>query len=144
MILKKLPVTIVGLGAALFMWQTMQQTCPSQSQHMQTISDVVRDKVDKLFISRIEWPEESKDFADYLSSKITSEAMSDLQYARIRFDDYGIVSVVKVVNEDSTETLLSLGVLGKVMTMDEDSLENDLDKYMKNIDIHQIIQSIKH
>ena len=141
---KKIAFSVVSLACGLVMWQAMKNTCPPREQHMRAVTDVVERAVDRIFEERIQFPEESRQIADYLSSTVIPEAVAKLTAKRIDFTSYGIFSLGNLEQPDGEVTPVSLGLLSKVFTFSEDDAYDYLNGLIKETDIEQIIQTLNN
>ena len=139
---KKFTASIVSLACALVMWQAMKNTCPPREQHLRAVTDVVERTVDRIFEERIQFPEESKQLAEYLSTTIIPQAVEKLTAQRINIKDYGIFSLGNIEQADGENTPISLGLFGKVFTMSDDAAYQYLNGLIDETDIENIIQSL--
>lgn len=139
---KKFTASIVSLACALVMWQAMKNTCPPREQHLRAVTDVVERTVDRIFEERIQFPEESKQLAEYLSTTIIPQAVEKLTAQRINIKDYGIFSLGNIEQADGETTPISLGLFGKVFTMSDDAAYQYLNGLIDETDIENIIQSL--
>lgn len=139
---KKFAFSVVSFACALVMWQAMKNTCPPKEQHLQAVTDVVERTVDRIFEERIQFPEESKQLAEQLSSKIIPEAVAKLTQQRIDFNDYaGIISIGSLSGEVTTP--LSIGLFGKVFTtFSEDQAYDYINGLIDETDIENIIKNL--
>ena len=139
---KKFAFSVVSFACALVMWQAMKNTCPPKEQHLQAVTDVVERTVDRIFEERIQFPEESKQLAEQLSSKIIPEAVAKLTQQRIDFNDYaGIISIGSLSGEETTP--LSIGLFGKVFTtFSEDQAYDYINGLIDETDIENIIKNL--
>lgn len=139
---KKFAFSVVSFACALVMWQAMKNTCPPKEQHLQAVTDVVERTVDRIFEERIQFPEESKQLAEQLSSKIIPEAVAKLTQQRIDFNDYaGIISIGTLSGEEVTP--LSIGLFGKVFTtFSEDQAYDYINGLIDETDIENIIKNL--
>lgn len=139
---KKFAFSVVSFACALVMWQAMKNTCPPKEQHLQAVTEVVERTVDRIFEERIQFPEESKQLAEQLSSKIIPEAVAKLTQQRIDFNDYaGIISIGSLSGEEVTP--LSIGVFGKVFTtFSEDQAYDYINGLIDETDIKNIIKNL--
>ena len=141
---KKVAFSVVSFACALVMWQAMKNTCPPREQHLHAVTDVVERTVDRIFEERVQVPEESKQLADYLSSKIIPEAVAKLTQQRIDFSNYaGIISVGTLNGEDADEIPLSIGLFGKVFTTFSDEQAYDyINGMIDETEIENIIKNL--
>lgn len=139
---KKITFSVVSFACALVMWQAMKNTCPPREQHLHAVTDVVERTVDRIFEERIQIPEESKQLAEYLSSKVIPEAVAKLTQQRIDFINYGgVISVGSLSGEDATP--LSIGMFGKVFTtFSEDQAYDYINGLINETDIENIIKNL--
>lgn len=139
---KKIAFSVVSFACALVMWQAMKNTCPPREQHLHAVTDVVERTVDRIFEERIQIPEESKQLAEYLSSKVIPEAVAKLTQQRIDFTNYGgVISVGSLSGEDGTP--LSIGMFGKVFTtFSEDQAYDYINGLIDETDIENIIKNL--
>ena len=139
---KKFAFSVVSFACALVMWQAMKNTCPPKEQHLQAVTGVVERTVDRIFEERIQFPEESKQLAEQLSSKIIPEAVAKLTQQRIDFNDYaGIISIGSLSGEETTP--LSIGLFGKVFTtFSEDQAYDYINGLIDETDIENIIKNL--
>lgn len=141
---KKFTVSVVSLACALVMWQTMKNTCPPREQHLAAVTDVVERAVDRIFEERIQFPEESKELADYLSSTVIPQAVEKLTAQRIDFTSYGIFSMGNVVGDSGDKTPISIGAFGKVMTVSEDDVYEFLKDLIGDTNNENILQTLNN
>ena len=140
---KKFACSIVGLACALIMWQAMKNSCPPREQHLQAVTDVVERTVGRIFEEKINFPEESKQIAEYLAAEIIPKAVERLTAERIDFTDYGIFSLGNIENENGEAVPISIGLLGKVFTISEEQAEEYIDSLLSDSEIDYIINNLK-
>lgn len=141
---KKFAFSVVSFACAIVMWQAMKSTCPPKEQHLQAVTDVVERAVDRIFEERVVLPEESKELAEYLSSKVIPQAVEKLTQQRIDFTSYGIFSLGKIIVPDGEDTPVSIGLFGKVFTVSEDDAYNYLNGLINETDMQNILQDLNN
>ena len=139
---KKFAFSIVSLACGLVMWQAMKNTCPPKEQHLRAVTDVVERTVDRIFEERIQFPEESKQLAEYLSQKVIPQAVKELTKQKIDFKNYGIFSMGNIEQADGESTPISIGVFGKVFTVSEDMAYEYLNEALSETGIENILQTL--
>lgn len=140
---KKFACSIVGLACALVMWQAMKNSCPPREQHLQAVTDVVERTVDRIFEEKINFPEESRQIAEYLAAEIIPKAVERLTAERIDFTDYGIFSLGNIEDENGEAVPISIGLFGKVFTISEEQAEEYIDSLLSDSEIDYIINNLK-
>lgn len=139
---KKFAFSVVSLACALVMWQAMKNTCPPREQHLRAVTDVVERTVDKIFEERIQFPEESRQLAEYLSTNVIPQAVEKLTEQRIDYKSYGIFSLGNIEQADGETIPVSFGLFGKVFTVSEDDAYEYLNDLIDQADIENIIKSL--
>lgn len=141
-IIRKTAYSVVSLACGLVMWQAMKNTCPPREQHLRAVTDVVERSVDRIFEDRVVFPEESKRMAEFLSSDIIPQMVTKLTQQRIDFTNYGLFSVGNIEDEDGNKFPVSLGVFGKVFTLNEDSTSNVVENIVSELDLENLIKNL--
>lgn len=139
---KKFAFSVVSFACALVMWQAMKNSCPPREQHLRAVTDVVERTVDKIFEERIQFPEESRQLAEYLSTNVIPQAVEKLTEQRINYKNYGIFSLGDITQADGERTPVSFGLFGKVFTIDEDDAYEYVNNLISQEDIENIIESL--
>lgn len=139
---KKFTFSVVSFACALVMWQAMKNTCPPREQHLRAVTDVVERTVDKIFEERIQFPEESRQLAEYLSTNVIPQAVAKLTEQRINYKSYGIFSLGNIEQADGETIPVSFGLFGKVFTVSEDDAYEYLNGLIDQADIENIIKSL--
>lgn len=140
---KKIAFSVVSFACALVMWQAMKNTCPPKEQHLHAVTDVVERTVDKIFEEQIQIPEESKQLAEYLSSKVIPEAVAKLTQQRVDFTSYGLFSVGSITNAEDGCMPVSIGMFGKVFTtFSEEQAYDYINGLINESDINNIIKQL--
>lgn len=137
---KKMAFSVVSLACALVMWQAMKNSCPPREQHLRAVTDVVERTVDRIFEERIQFPEESRQLAEYLSTNVIPQAVQKLTEQRIDYKNYGIFSMGNIEQQNGETTPVSFGLFGKVFTMGEEDAYEYLNGLISESDIEEIIQ----
>lgn len=119
--------SVVYLAVALVMYGAMKSTRPSQNQHANAVTGVVEKVIDDIFENRIEFPAESKELANKLSTDVIPNAVEKLRHGKIDLTDYWIFNIGSVTDEEGNEDAVSLGILGKVFVFDEDKIREDIE-----------------
>lgn len=141
---KKFACSIVGLACGLIMWQAMKNSCPPKERHLQAVTDVVERTVDRIFEERIQFPEQSKELAEYLSTNIVPQAVERLTADRIDFTDYGVFSLGKYESDDGEKTPVSIGLFGTVFTVTDDQAYNYINGLIGETEIEDIINNLNN
>lgn len=140
MIIRKTITAVTSLAAALVMYGAMKNTCPSREQHMNKVASVVEKALDKIFEEKIRIPQESREMADYLSQEVIPQAVERLTSQRIDVTDYGIVSLGSFDDGDGENQPISIGLFGKVFTINEDQAYEHLQQVIGDIDLENLLQ----
>ena len=120
--------SIVYLAVALVMYGAMKNTRPSQLQHANAVTGVVENVVDDIFQNRIEIPAESRDLADYISGTVVPKALEKVQNGKIDVTDFWIFNVGSIPGTEGEEDPVSIGVLGKVFTFNEEKIREQIEQ----------------
>lgn len=120
--------SIVYLTVALVMYGAMKNTRPSQLQHANAVTGVVENVVDDIFQNRIEIPAESRDLADYISGTVVPKALEKVQNGKIDVTDFWIFNVGSISGEDGNDNAVSIGILGKVFTINEEKIREQIEQ----------------
>lgn len=120
--------SIVYLAVALVMYGAMKNTRPSQLQHANAVTGVVENVVDDIFQNRIEIPAESRDLADYISGTVVPKALEKVQNGKIDVTDFWIFNVGSISGEDGNDNAVSIGILGKVFTFNEEKIREQIEQ----------------
>ena len=132
--------SVVYLAVALVMYGAMKNTRPSQLQHANAVTGVVESVVDDIFQNRIEIPAESRDLANYISGTVVPKALEKVRHGKIDVTDFWIFNVGSIPGENGDEDAVSIGILGKVFTFNEEkireqteqSVTQDMNEFMSN------------
>lgn len=141
-IAKSTAKSVVYLAVALVMYGAMKNTRPSNVQHADAVSEAVERVVDDIFENRIEIPTESRDLADYLSSKVVPKAIDKVSHGKIDLTDFWIFNIGSVTDEEGNEDAVSIGILGKVFTFNEDKIREDIEE-MVTSDMNEFMEAQK-
>ena len=125
---KSVALSVVYLAVALVMYSAMKNTRPSQLQHANAVTDVVEHVVDDIFENRIEIPAESRDLADYISTTVVPKALEKVQNGKIDLTDFWIFNVGSITDENGEEEAVSIGILGKVFTFNEEKIRENIEE----------------
>ena len=120
--------SIVYLAVALVMYGAMKNTRPSQLQHANAVTGVVENVVDDIFQNRIEIPAESRDLANYISGTVVPKALEKVQNGKIDVTDFWIFNVGSIPGTEGEEDPVSIGVLGKVFTFNEEKIREQIEQ----------------
>ena len=120
--------SIVYLAVALVMYGAMKNTRPSQLQHANAVTGVVENVVDDIFQNRIEIPAESRDLADYISGTVVPKALEKVQNGKIDVTDFWIFNVGSIPGAEGEEDAVSIGILGKVFTFNEEKIREQIEQ----------------
>lgn len=120
--------SIVYLAVALVMYGAMKNTRPSQLQHANAVTGVVENVVDDIFQNRIEIPAESRDLADYISGTVVPKALEKVQNGKIDVTDFWIFNVGSIPGTEGEEDPVSIGILGKVFTFNEEKIREQIEQ----------------
>lgn len=120
--------SVVYLAVALVMYGAMKNTRPSELQHANAVTSVVENVVDDIFQNRIEIPAESRDLADYISINVVPKALEKVRNGKIDLTDFWIFNIGHVTGEDGEEEAVSIGILGKVFTFNEDKIRENIEQ----------------
>ena len=120
--------SIVYLAVALVMYGAMKNTRPSQLQHANAVTGVVENVVDDIFQNRIEIPAESRDLADYISGTVVPKALEKVQNGKIDVTDFWIFNVGSIPGTEGEEDAVSIGILGKVFTFNEEKIREQIEQ----------------
>ena len=120
--------SIVYLTVALVMYGAMKNTRPSQLQHANAVTGVVENVVDDIFQNRIEIPAESRDLADYISGTVVPKALEKVQNGKIDVTDFWIFNVGSIPGTEGEEDPVSIGILGKVFTFNEEKIREQIEQ----------------
>lgn len=120
--------SIVYLAVALVMYGAMKNTRPSQLQHANAVTGVVENVVDDIFQNRIEIPAESRDLADYISGTVVPKALEKVHNGKIDVTDFWIFNVGSIPGENGDEDAVSIGILGKVFTFNEEKIREQIEQ----------------
>lgn len=120
--------SIVYLAVALVMYGAMKNTRPSQLQHANAVTGVVENVVDDIFQNRIEIPAESRDLADYISGTVVPKALEKVQNGKIDVTDFWIFNVGSIPGKEGEEDAVSIGILGKVFTFNEEKIREQIEQ----------------
>lgn len=120
--------SIVYLAVALVMYGAMKNTRPSQLQHANAVTGVVENVVDDIFQNRIEIPAESRDLADYISGTVVPKALEKVQNGKIDVTDFWIFNVGSIPGTEGEEDPVSIGILGKVFTINEEKIREQIEQ----------------
>lgn len=137
---KSTAIAVVYLACGLVMYGTMKNTRPSQNQHANAVTGIVEHVVDDVFQNRIEIPSESRDLADYISNNVVPKALEKVKNGKIDLKDYWIFNVGKVVGKDGQEEAVSIGILGKVFTFNEDKIRENIEETV-NDDMQEFLKN---
>lgn len=137
---KSTAIAVVYLACGLVMYGTMKNTRPSQNQHANAVTGVVEHVVDDVFQNRIEIPSESRDLADYISNNVVPKALEKVRNGKIDLKDYWIFNVGNVVGKDGEEEAVSIGILGKVFTFNEDKIRENIEEAV-NDDMQEFLKN---
>ncbi len=141
---KKIAFSIVSVACGLVMWQAMKNTCPPKEQHLHAVTDVVERTVNKIFEERIQVPEESKQLAEYLSSKVIPEAVEKLTKERLDIKDYGVFSIGTITGQGDSTAAVSIGFFDKVFTFSDEQAYDYINSLVQGTDINSIIESLNN
>lgn len=125
---KSTAAAVVYLACGLVMYGAMKNTMPSQSQHANAVTNAVERVVDDIFQNRIEIPSESRDLAGYISNNVVPKALEKVRNGKIDITDYWIFNVGHVTGKDGKENAVSIGILGRVFTFNEDKIREDIEE----------------
>ena len=120
--------SIVYLAVALVMYGAMKNTRLSQLQHANAVTGVVEHVVDDIFQNRIEIPAESRDLADYISGTVVPKALEKVHNGKIDVTDFWIFNVGSIPGENGDEDAVSIGILGKVFTFNEEKIREQIEQ----------------
>ena len=120
--------SIVYLAVALVMYGAMKNTRPSQLHHANAVTGVVENVVDDIFQNRIEIPAESRDLANYISGTVVPKALEKVQNGKIDVTDFWIFNVGSIPGTEGEEDPVSIGVLGKVFTFNEEKIREQIEQ----------------
>lgn len=120
--------SIVYLAVALVMYGAMKNTRPSQLQHANAVTGMVENVVDDIFQNRIEIPAESRDLADYISGTVVPKALEKVQNGKIDVTDFWIFNVGSIPGTEGEEDAVSIGILGKVFTFNEEKIREQIEQ----------------
>lgn len=127
MILKKIGNSIVFIAGALVMYGAMKNTMPTGSDHMQHLTDEVERIVDRM-MNHVQVPEESRQLADFLSTKVIPKGVDRLLSGNLDVTDFGsVVSLGKVKDSEGKERIVSVGIFGQVFTVGDDALRAEVE-----------------
>ena len=142
MIIKRTIKAVVLLGVALVMYGAMNKTLPSKDQHVIATSQMVKRVMDKVFMDKIHFPEESREIADYISNTLIPQATQKAMSENLDIKDFGIANIGTIETVDGDDEILSLGILGKVFTFGEEETYERLEKYMNMSNVDEAIDII--
>lgn len=137
---KQTVVAVVSLACGLVMYGAMKNTRPSSLQHANAVTDVVEKIVDDIFQNRIVFPDESREMSGYISGSIVPNAVEKLTNGKIDLQDFWVFNLGSVTDEEGNEELVSLGVLGKVFTFNEDKIREDIEEMVQS-DMKEFMKS---
>ncbi len=124
---KSVALSVVYLAVGLVMYGAMKNSRPSQLQHANAVTDVVERVVDDIFENRIEIPAESRDIAEYISAKVVPEALEKIRNGKLDLTDWWVFNVGTITNEDGEVEVVTIGIMGKVFTFNEDRIRQDIE-----------------
>ena len=134
---KKIATSIVSLACGLVMWQAMKNSCPPREKHLQAVTDVVEETVNRIFEEKISFPEESKELAQYLSTDMIPKIVAKITEQRIDFKDFALFSIGMIEGEEYMP--VSIGVLGRVFTFDSEDGYEYANKIIGETELNNII-----
>lgn len=140
MFFKKTVTAVVSLAAALVMYGAMKNTCPTREQHMTAVNNVVEKTLDKIFEERIQFPDESREIANYLALEVIPQAVEKLTNERIDYTDYGVISLGSIEDGQGDGHTVSVGIFGKVFTITEDMAHDYLSRMIDDMNLETILQ----
>ena len=120
--------SVVYLAIALVMYSAMKNTRPSSIDHANAVTGVVENVVDDIFQNRIEFPEESRELANYISGTVVPNALEKVHNGKIDLTDYWIFNVGSITDENGEEDPVSVGILGKVFTFNEEKIRENIEE----------------
>ena len=130
MLVKRTIKAVVCLGAGLVMYEYMNRTIPSRDEHVAAASQMVQRVIDKAFMDKIQFPEQSREIANYISNTLIPQATQKVMSDNLDIKSFGIASIGTIKQENGEEDVLSLGILGNVFTFGEDKIQERLEEYL--------------
>lgn len=139
---KKIIYSVVSLACGLVMYQQMKNTCPPKEQHQKAVTDVVERAVDRIFMEKVKFPDESKQLATYLSESVIPQAVAKLTEKQIDVSSFGVFSLGTIDGLDEGSVPVSFGLCGKVFTIDEDEVYKYINNMLDEDEINNILKTI--
>ena len=126
-IIKDITKSVVFLACGLVMYGYMKKNTPSGEKHQQAMVESVERIVTKVYEEKIEFPEESRKLADYLSEKVIPQAVEKIIHGRIDLSDYDIFNIGIVTDDDGVHHIVSIGLFDTVFTLNEEYIEQQVE-----------------
>ena len=131
-IIKDVTKSVVFLACGLVMYGYMKKNTPSGERHQQAMVESVERIVTQLYEEKIEFPEESRKMADYLSENVIPQAVEKIIHGKIDLSDFHIFNVGTVTDDDGIRHIVSIGAFDTVFTLNDDYVEQRVQNITKD------------
>ena len=125
-IIKDITKSAVFLACGLVMYGYMKNNTPSGEQHQKAMVESVERIVTQIYEEKIEFPEESRKLADYLSKNVIPQAVEKILHGKIDLSDYHVFNIGTVTDDDGKEHVISIGFFDTVFTLNDDYVEEQV------------------